>query len=106
MWSDVITIYRKHDSRVERIVAENCHIETKVEQTKTVMGEGERQVCSFFLPGAAPVFPGDRVVAGIGPEVYTWAQVNEDHIPGLVELIYTKPYFCHGRLHHTEAHNR
>ena len=103
MWSDVITVYRKRGSRVERIVAENCHMETKVEQTKTVMGEGEQRSCSFFIPGAAPVYPGDRVVAGVGFEVYDWAQVNEDHIPGLVELTYTKPYFCRGKLHHTEA---
>ena len=106
MWSEVITIYRKHDGRVERIVAENCHMETKVEQKKTVMGEGEQQVCSFFIPGAAPVFPGDLVVAGIGPEVYDDSQLNGDTIPGLVELTFTKPCFCHGKLHHTEAHNR
>ena len=103
MWSDMVTIYRKQPDEVERIVAERCYVEEKVEKTENIMGEGERRSCSFFFPGDVAVFPGDRVMIGEGPEELSWQQVCQNCLPGLTELTYTKPCFLHGKLHHTEA---
>ena len=106
MWRDTATIYRENDGEVERVVAENCHIEMKVEKKNTIAGSVEQRSCSFVFPGDVEVFPGDRVVAGIGPEDLSWQQVCQDQVPGITEMAYTKPCFLHGKLHHTEAGNR
>ena len=106
MWSDTVTIYRKQAGRVERIVADNCHVEVKVERISNILGDGEQRSCSFTFAGDVAVHPGDRVAPGIGPEARSWQQVCEESIPGLVELGYIKPYFRQGKLHHTEAGNR
>ncbi len=98
MWRDTVTIYRNLPGKVERIVIDSCHFEQKMEQAKTVAGDGVSRTCRLWVRGDTCLRPGDRVVAGIGPE---------GTVPdGAVELAFVKPCLLQGRLHHTEAHNR
>ena len=94
MWSDTVTIYRENDGKMERIIANGCRIEMKMEISDNILGGGRKKKCFLALPAETAVYPGDRVVAGAGPE-----EVPED----AVRLTVVRPCYLHGALHHTEA---
>lgn len=99
MWSDTVTIYRENGMQVERTVCDNCRFEVKVERKSDVLGDDRKVGCFLAVPGPVSAAPGDRVVAGIGPEVTAWQQLPMDAIT----LTYAKPCYLQGQLHHTEA---
>lgn len=99
MWSDTVTIYHENTMKVERTVCNNCRLEVKVERKANILGDGQTLGCFLAVPGEIQISPGDRVVAGIGPEVTALHQLSEEAFT----LTYTKPCYLHGQLHHTEA---
>ena len=94
MWSDCVTIYRETICDVERIVADGCHFEEKMEGRADITGT--RQVLSGLLlaPAQVSLRAGDRVCRGVGPE-------KPDG--GCARISRVRPFFLDGRLHHWEA---
>ena len=94
MWRDSITIYRENICDVERIVANGCHIEYRVEEKADITGSWPRDVCFLTAPAGTDIRPGDRICDGIGPEQRPEA---------LPRIAWVKPFFVDGKLHHLEA---
>lgn len=94
MWSDVVTIYREDSGKVERHVANNCCFEMKMELSEDLLGNGQKEKCFLAAPAGVKIRPGDLVVAGIGPN---------DAPENAARIRVVKPWYLHGRLHHTQA---
>ena len=106
---DVVTVYRLQDGGVLRQVLEDCLL-TWEEQTVTDV-YGTRKGTEFLLihPGKTQeVFPGDRVFAGIGPEISKeeWGGFIPAAVPGLGQVSYVRLYRWDGKLQHIEAGSR
>ncbi len=104
-----VTLYRKQGDSVLRQVVEGCLF--RFQDSRTVDAMGCRQDRPFLLvmPGAPQrVFPGDRVMAGLGPEVTAqmWRDFIPVKVPGLGEVSYAAPYFWEGSICHVEAGRR
>ena len=90
-----------------RTVFNRAYLDHK--KTQTVDKTGNKEANSFLLviPGATQaVFPGDKVLIGIGPEVTTreaWAAMVPATTPGLVVVSYADSKFWNGQMVHTEA---
>lgn len=106
---DAVTVYRLQDGGVLRQVLEDCLL-TWEEQTVTDV-YGSRKGTEFLLihPGKTQeVFPGDRVFAGIGPEISKeeWGGFIPAAVPGLGQVSYVRLYRWDGELQHIEAGSR
>lgn len=101
-----VTVYRKREDGITRLVADGCYYAWQEEQT--VDEEGCRRETTFLLvmPGDTQrVFVGDRVFDGVGPEVDTdgWAAFIPAKVAGLAEVSYVMPCYWDGKLCHVEA---
>ena len=106
---DTVTVYRKEKEGIFRQVLENCLL-TWEEQIVTDT-YGTRKGVEFLLihPGETQaVFPGDRVFAGIGPEIgpEQWGEFLPAAVAGLGQVSYVRIYRWDGRICHTEAGTR
>jgi len=109
LWNKTVTVYRRADAQVQRQVVRCCHLEK--EDVQKLTAGGTRLQRRFFLavPGSAgELLAGDRIFAGIGPEVSLaqWNTFTPARVPELMEAAYAKPYYIAGVLHHTEAGRR
>jgi hypothetical protein len=99
-----VTVYRKNAETVCRQVIENAFF--ALEEGRT----GENAPVRNFLlivPGPeVKLFPGDRVLEGIGPVEVDWEAFLPIHIPGLVEVGRTRHYRLGGEICHVEAEHR
>ena len=97
-----VTVYRLEGDQVLRHVAENCFFRWKDQMHQD--GQGLRPQRSFLLiqPGENPIYPGDKIVAGVGPEVEAadWERLQDCAVAA-----YAQPYFWQGALCHWEAGN-
>ena len=94
-----LTIYRKVGDRVVRRVVEGCFLTVK---------QRWQQVPQIFMvvPGEHQmVFPGDRILQGIGGTVEDWEGFIPSLVPGLLIPTYAKAFYLDGQHHHTEAGN-
>lgn len=100
-----VTVYRLRDGEVERTVVENAWLDMRTEQETDVSGKQHSVKLSLILPGRTALFPGDRVYAGVGPEVTAgqWQSFVPVLVPGLGELQYVRPCFWEGQQCHVEA---
>ena len=58
----------------------------------------------LIQPGESQlVQPGDRVMAGIGPETVDWATFLPANIPTLSQVAYATAWYWEGKHCHTEA---
>ena len=104
-----VTVYRRQGSQIHREVAENCYLEARDQRRTDALGS--RGDFSFLLVMPGPVqrvFPGDRVMAGVGPEIGSedWDGFIPAQVPGLYEAAYAVPYTWEGQVCHTEAGRR
>lgn len=104
-----VTIYRKQGDSILRQAAENCYLEARDQRVTDTLGS--RGDFSFLLVMPGPdrrVFPGDRVMAGEGPEVSLedWDGFIPAKVPGLYEVEYAAPYTWEGETCHVEAGRR
>lgn len=78
-------------------------------KTRNVDKTGSREASSFLLVipcDSQPVFVGDKVLLGVGPEIATreaWAAFIPAKVPGLVVVQYVDPKYWQGRMVHVEA---
>lgn len=99
-----VTIYRKENGVVQRLVAEGCYYVWQVAEETDVLGT--RQVTRFLLimPGACQrVFVGDRIYDGVGPEAVDWASFIPVKVPGVAEVAYVRPCWWGSSVCHIEA---
>lgn len=101
-----VTIYRKKDDQVLRLVAGGCFFLIQQEQEIQASGCETQTLCFLVMPGDTQlVFPGDRVYDGIGPQITAeeWNSFVPETVPGLAQISYVKPWYYAGKLCHVEA---
>ena len=103
-----VTVYhREEDKTVSRAVFPRAFLDFK--KTRNVDKTGSHEVNSFLLVipcETCPVFVGDKVLLGEGPEVTTredWAALIPARVPGLVVVKYVDPKYWKGKMCHVEA---
>ena len=105
--NQTVTVYHKDGDKYIRTVYERAFLDHR--KTQTIDRTGSKEANSFLLviPGdSQPVFMGDKVYDGIGPEITTskeWAAFIPVNVPGLVVVSYADPKKWNGRIVHTEA---
>ena len=96
-----VTVY--HREGLTRQVMENVHYEWT--DRREVTGGVEQRSRGFLLviPGDSPIYPGDKVLLGIGPEVTSWQALAVENTPTLGVVTSVQPRYYGGKLCHTEA---
>lgn len=97
-----VTVYRQGDGQVLRQVLENCYLELE-EKLRTQDARLEKTFL-LVVPGQLQrVFPGDRLVPGIGPEVADWEALLPAFLPQVLTVGKVKRFYWDGKLSHIEA---
>lgn len=98
-----VTLYRKTG---ERWVIPNAYLSAKIAAPAEAYGKSMEKKFLLIIPGDSPLFPGDRIYAGIGPEEVEWKSFVPAAVPALFEAGFVKPCFWEGSITHWEAGNR
>lgn len=108
--SQTVTVYhRETDTKnsYTRTVYDRAFLDFRKNQTVDKTGSKESNSFLLVIPGDdQPVFVGDKVMLGEGPEITTreeWAAFIPAKVPGLVVVSYVDPKYWNGELVHTEA---
>lgn len=102
-----VTVYHKDGESCTRTVFDRAFLDFK--KTQNVDKTGSKEANSFLLVipcDSQPVFVGDKVLLGEGPEAATreaWAALIPSKVPGLVIVQYVDPKYWQGRMVHVEA---
>ena len=104
-----VTLYHRGDGDeiTRRVVEQGAFLDFK--KVQDVSKTGSREANSFLLVipcGEIFVFPGDKVLPGVGPELQgreAWAGFIPSRVPGLAVVKYVDPKYWRGRLVHVEA---
>lgn len=103
-----VTIYHKDgDTYTRKVIEKGAFLDFK--KTQNVDKTGSTEVNSFLLVVPCreiPVFVGDKVIHGKGPEVAdreTWAKFIPSAVSGLVVVKYVDPKYWKDQLVHVEA---
>lgn len=105
--NQTVTIYHKDGEAYTRAVIQRAFLDFR--KTQNVDKTGSKEANSFLLVvpcDSQPVFVGDKVMLGEGPEVATrddWASLIPSKVPGLVVVQYVDPKYWQGRMVHVEA---
>jgi len=106
MCCQTVTVYRKTREGITRTELPNCYIQWQEEESYDRLGRQVQRKFLLIQPGECQqVFPGDRVLEGIGPEISNgeWHTFTPELVDGLGEVAYAKPYTWQGVFCHTEA---
>lgn len=90
-----VTVY--HREGLTRQVMENAHLEYTHRQDTVDGIDTDKKEFLLVIPGAVNIAPGDKVVAGIGPDITAWHQLE-----GMV-VQSVRPRYFYGTVCHTEA---
>ena len=94
-----VTVYRRQEDKVLRQVLDNCFLQMKDTLREDVYGKECSASFLLIVPGTQQmVFPGDRILEGIGPEVTDWGQTS-----GFAQTQYAQVFCWDGEICHTEA---
>ena len=97
--TQTVTLYRRQGSAVQRIVLEGCYLEMEQRLSRDALGQQREYRFLLIVPGQEQmVFPGDRILEGIGPEELSWALTS-----GFAQVEYAKVCCWEGSICHTEA---
>lgn len=101
--SQTVTVYRKTGEEITRQVAENCHLSRQLSTPTGNYGKSMEKKFLLIIPRDFPLYPGDRIFDGIGPEKVIWEQFVPALVPELYEISFAKPCYWEGRIAHWEA---
>lgn len=104
-----VTVYHQEDGAITRTVHEKAFFDFN--KTLNVAKTGASDASGFLLviPGdTQTVFPGDKVVLGVGEEVPAdvtrwWARFIPSKVPNMGVVKHADPKYWNGVLIHTEA---
>ena len=106
MCCQTVTVYHKTPAGVIRTALSDCYIRWQEEVNYDRLGQQTQRKFLLIQPGERQqVFPGDRVLEGIGPEITLadWPGFIPELVEGLGEVAYATPYCWQGVFCHTEA---
>ena len=106
MCTQTVTVYRKTPEGIVRIQISGCFLQWQDEIGFEQTGVRKERKFLLIQPGTEQmVFPGDRVMEGIGPEIMEkdWEAFLPVRISGLGEITYATAYHWEGDFCHTEA---
>ena len=106
MCCQTVTVYRKTPAGVERTQLSDCYIRWLETVAYDRLGPKPERKFLLIQPGESQqVFPGDRVLEGVGPEVTLaeWPAFIPEMVTGLGEVAYAEAYAWQGKFCHTEA---
>lgn len=95
-----VTVYTRQDGK--RHILKNVHYEMSDQR---VTEQGRVRIKRGFLlviPGSWNIHPGDKILAGEGPQGLSWDQLGGE-TPGLGVVTSVKPRYFEGRLCHLEV---
>ena len=110
--NQTVTVYRKADengaTQFKRTVYEKAFMDFRKTVSTDRLGATEANSVLLVVPGRVQtVFPGDKVILGIGPEIPSGDYWAKEFIPskvnGLVVIKYADPKYWNGKIVHTEA---
>ena len=106
--NQTVTIYHwDGKDAYTRTVREDAFLDFKKVQNVDKTGSTEANTFLLVIPGASvPVAVGDKVFAGVGPEIASreaWAAFIPAKTPGLVVVKWVDPKYWRGAIVHTEA---
>lgn len=105
--NQTVTVYHSDNTTYTKRVFTRAFLDFK--KTQNVDKTGSSEVNSFLLVipcSEQPVFVGDKVLLGDGPDVTTaaeWREFIPAKVPGLVVVKYVDPKYWQGRMVHVEA---
>ena len=106
---DTVTVYRRQGQGVFRQVHRNAFLSWEEQTVTDTLGNRKGTDFLLILPGQEQtVFPGDRIFAGVGPEIgpEEWGAFVPCSVPGLGQVSYVRVYRFDGQICHTEAGSR
>ena len=98
-----VTFYRKSGEKIQRKVADNCHLSCKYRTATESYGKSMEKKFLLIIPGNTEVRTGDRIYAGTGPKDVDWQSFVPANVPGLSVLQWVKTYYWENEPCHTEA---
>lgn len=101
-----VTVYRKKDQKIQRLVAQNCYYNYQDVLRTDVPGRRMERKFLLIMPGSRQqVFPGDLVYDGVGPAAkdIDWALFVPAAVAGLSQVAYAQPWHWDGQIAHVEA---
>ena len=96
-----VTVYHR-EGLTRQVLDGVCYEFTTHRQVE----EGIARVSRSFhlvIPGECAIFPGDKVLRGIGPEISRWEDLAVETSGTLGLVTSVKPCYYKGNLCHTEA---
>ena len=102
----IVTVYHKSGETVTRKVIPNAHLSKKVSTPNEGYGKSKEKTFLLIIPEDFPIFPGDRIYAGIGPETVDWQSFVLALVSEVYEAAFAKPCCWMGEVTHWEAGNR
>ena len=106
MCCQTVTVYRKTSDDIFRTEIPGCFLLWQEELAYDRLGKQVQRKFQLIQPGQCQqVFPGDRVLEGIGPEISQeqWPAFVPELVDNLGEVAYAKVYHWQGQFCHTEA---
>ena len=106
MCCQTVTVYRKTAGGILRSELSGCYMQWEDNLSYGRLGKQTERKFLLIQPGECQqVFPGDRVLEGIGPEITPaeWSRFVPELVEGLGEVAYAKTYCWQGVFCHTEA---
>lgn len=103
---ETVTHYRKEGGKILRKVLENTRLIRQTATPTEHYGKSKEKKFLLIIPGDFPLHPGERIFAGIGPEVTDWETFVPAAVEELYEISFVKPCYWEGELIHWEAGNR
>ena len=103
---ETVTVYRKTEEGILRWVKESTRLIRQIATPAESYGKSMDKKFLLIIPGDFPLQTGDRIFAGIGPEVTDWERFLPAAVEELYEISFVKPCYWDGEPVHWEAGNR
>lgn len=110
--NQTVTVYRKQEVNGNVNFMQSVYKNSFLDFKKTVSvdkhGATESTSLLLVIPGSEQaVYPGDKVLLGIGPQIPSGDYWSKEFIPskvnGLMVVKYADPKYWNGKIVHTEA---